>query len=795
MAEIAAAAVCALIPKLVALMQEEHNLQNQARREINLLIKELEPLRASLLDASEMGEEHHLRSADDYLRKLLEQSYDMEDCVDQFMLRAPPKPAAAGLIDMCKGLLAELKASHQMGKKLHGLKSQTKELSEQLRKHKIKSSDAATTSSAKKDPSLPRLQADASSLLVSIDRPRDELIAKLQLVEEEPEWAERLKVISIVGIGGIGKTTLAKQVYEKTQASFACRAWVPVSRNPNMENLLVGILRQVEDPSKRKRPSHGDRLGLIRWIKRSLQGKRYLIVLDDIWSTRTWELIKSALPQDSFGRVITTTRNRDVAKSCCSDWNGYIHNVSPLSLDNSWRLFRNRIIGSAGSFPSHSVHVSEKILQRCSGVPLAIVAVSGLLANKSFWEWEDVCRKTSTTSHGIDEMRNLLLLSYYDLPHHLKMCFLHLSIFMEDLPINCDHVIRCWIAEGFVSQNPKEEIGESYLNELINRGMIQPVGAISDGKPESFRIHSLMLDLIKYILAKHNFVTLLSNEEPPSVSHRKIRRLSITNINEDRHIPASLDISHIRSLHIFGSVGVKLTNKHLSLLRVLDLEGCKDLKDHTIDEIPGSSSLRYLSIRDTPIGQLPDEVEQQLQGIQLDSGCYLNSIPEWFISLPKLTYASIDIKEVKNEDLQLLSKLNSLLHLSLLSKIVPTRKLVIGSDGFHVLRVFQLYSARANLTFQPQAMQKLESLLLSIHVPPEEMFGFSIGQFKSLKKMDIRIIGKGAYARSLSKAARKAADEHPKHPMVNIIVMGNSMDHAAREGKEKEKGMALKQVK
>lgn len=160
----------------------------------------------------------------------------------------------------------------------------------------------------------------------------------------------------------------------------------------------------------------------------------------------------------------------------------------------------------------------------------------------------------------------------------------------------------------------------------------------------------------------------------------------------------------------------------------------------------------------------------------MNGRCYLIRTPAWFRSLPSLTYVCIDIKEVKNEDLQLLSELASLIHVSLSSKEMPTEKLVISSGGFPVLQEFHLHSARADLAFEPQAMQNLEELILSLHVIPQKTYGFSINvdQFLWLKKIDIRIYGKGADASQMFKATdaaiRKAADEHPNNPIANIVM-------------------------
>lgn len=652
---------------------------------------------------------------------------------------------------------------------------------------------------------------------------------------------------------------------------------------------------------------------------------RYLIVIDDIWSTETWDIIKSALPLNHSGsRVITTTRKKSVAESCCSHWNDYVYNLKPLSEMDSKELFFRRIFGSSDRCPPHLEDVSHKILKKCSGLPLAITAMSGLLSNKQYTGsiWEDVYKSLSGIPESIEGAQDIFLISYYGLPYHLKACLLYLSVFPEDYVISRDLIISLWIAEGFILGNrgrTPEEVGQSYLDELINRKMIQPLHGIHDGKPKAYILHGMVLDFVKSKAAEENFVTILENEEPVSGLPDKIRRVSIINNDKDHDIPASMAKSHIRALSIFGSVGPKLSFKKMTVLRVFHLEGCKNLEDRSIKEIAGLVNLRHLSIRDTPITQLPDQIGElqhlttldvrgtevkelpvsvgslqrlthlhcdkmrlpewigkmvalscllqfdifqskilavqelgklselkhlvlwwspdllsdnteryeyfatslyrlnklqslaihgsdtsvdildylrhrlwHLHKIHVNSSCYLNRIAEWLGSLPRLEYICIDIKEVANKDLILLSQLPTLTHLSLSSKAMPTEKLVVSSSGFPVLQEFQLHSAKADLTFESQAMQKLEILLLSLHVLPAEKCDFSIkiDQFTGLKKFDLRINGKGAAASQFfadaDVAIKKAADGHPNRPTVNVLLFGNLIDYATKQGKENE---------
>ncbi|CAN6333642.1 unnamed protein product [Urochloa humidicola] len=147
-------------------------------------------------------------------------------------------------------------------------------------------------------------------------------------------------VVSIVGLGGLGKSTLANQVYHKIKGQFDCAAFAPVSQSPITKKILRDLLTELGS----KTNTSGDERQLINELREYLQNKRYLIIVDDIWSTIAWEFIKFALPENNLhSRIITTTRHSDVAKSCCSSYHGYIYNIQPLSHQDSVMLFNKSL--------------------------------------------------------------------------------------------------------------------------------------------------------------------------------------------------------------------------------------------------------------------------------------------------------------------------------------------------------------------------------------------------------------------------------------------------------------------
>lgn len=234
-----------------------------------------------------------------------------------------------------------------------------------------------------------------------------------------------------MGFGGMGKTTLANQIYHSFGEQFRYRAFVSVSRNPDMLKVLRGILCQL---SKREYSSteFEDERQLIDNILDFLRDKRYLIVVDDVWSVETWEIIKCAIPGNNFGSlIITTTRIKGVAESCSPHAN-HVYELRPLSAVHSKGLFLKRIFSSERQCPPHLNRICDDILKKCGGLPLAIITISGLLANKAQTvdQWAQVQSSIGYALQrypSVERMIKILSLSYFDLHHDLKTCLLYLS--------------------------------------------------------------------------------------------------------------------------------------------------------------------------------------------------------------------------------------------------------------------------------------------------------------------------------------------------------------------------------
>ncbi|XP_039839899.1 disease resistance protein RGA5-like isoform X1 [Panicum virgatum] len=349
-------------------------------------------------------------------------------------------------------------------------------------------------------------------------------------------------------------------------------------------------------------------------LRAFLQDKRYFVIVDDIWSTDAWELVKSALPENNLNsRIVTTTRITNVATSCCSSLEGYVHNIQPLSDEHSQKLFIKIVFGDTSACPPHLEEISHGILEKCHGLPLAIITVASLLAGKSNkHQWEQVYNSMSSAfSH--QGMRDILLLSYYDLPHHLKTCLLYLSMFPEDYEIEREELIWRWIAEGFVTEvrgQTVDQIAENYFNELINRSLIQPVDIRYDGRAYACRVHDMVLDLIVLLSAEENFVSIVEGQSHNG-GGRKIRRLSV----QSKHVGGEVmqDImdkcSQVRSISFYGckELGIPHLQK-LHSLRVLVSNYYSPLGNEHIKFIGSMFQLKFLRISCLGITELPEEI-------------------------------------------------------------------------------------------------------------------------------------------------------------------------------------------
>nr|ALO61080.1 RGA1-G [Secale cereale] len=660
-------AMGSLIPKLGELLMEEYKLHKRIKKDVEFLRKELESMHAALIKVGEVPRDQLDRQVKLWADEVRELSYNMEDVVDKFLVRVDvdgiqqPHDNSGRFKELKNKMIGLFKK----GKNHHRIADAVKEIKEQLqevaaRRDRNKVVVPNPTEPITIDPCLRALYAEATEL-VGIYGKRDEELMRLLSMEGDDASNKRLKKVSIVGFGGLGKTTLARAVYEKIKVDFDCRAFVPVGQNPDMKKVLRDILIDLGN-------SHSDLAildanQLTRKIHEFLENKRYLVIIDDIWDEKLWEGINFAFStRNNLGsRLITTTRNFDVSKSCCLSADDSIYKMKPLSTDDSRRLFHKRIFPDASGCPSEFQQVSEDILKKCGGVPLAIITIASALASgqqmKPKHEWDILLQSLGsgvTKDNSLVEMRRILSFSYYNLPSHLKTCLLYLCIYPEDSTIGRDRLIWKWVAEGFVHHGDQGTslflVGLNCFNQLINSSMIQPIYD-NMGQIYACRVHDMVLDLICNLSHEAKFVNILDGTGDSMSLEGNVRRLSLQDRNKDHQgtpLRNFTDISRVRSITIFTSaVNIMPALSRFEVLRVLDLSGYNLGKSsslqHNLKGVGHLIHLRYLGLAGIGVRELSTEIGnlQFLEVLELRINNELQELPPSVWKLRRLIYLNV----------------------------------------------------------------------------------------------------------------------------------------------------------
>uniref|UniRef100_A0ACD6A7W8 Uncharacterized protein n=1 Tax=Avena sativa TaxID=4498 RepID=A0ACD6A7W8_AVESA len=655
MAPVVSAALGALGPllgKLTGLLAGEYGRLKGVRREIRYLQSELTSMHAALREYTELEDPSGQVKA--WISLVRELAYDTEDVFDKFIHQLGKGNYGGGFKKLLSKItlpLKKLAARRGIADQIDDLKVRIKQVKELKDGYKLDDAPASTTH-GKLDPRLHALFAEEAHL-VGVDGQKEDLAN--WLVEENKSF-QNPKVLSIVGFGGLGKTTLANAVYHKIQGQFHSYAFVSVSQKPDIKKIIKDVISQVSshDGSIKDSMSDWDEKKSIARLRELLQDKRYLVIIDDVWCTQAWNTIKCAFPENNCSsRIIVTTRIIDIAKSCCLSSNDRMYQMKALSDLHSRSLFFRRIFGSDDPCPDMLNEVSGEILKKCGGVPLAIISISSMLANKSAVkeEWEKVKRSIGyalENKQSLEGMNMILSLSYNDLPPNLKTCLLYLSVFPEDYQISRERLVQRWVAEGFIAEErgqSQNEVANRYFYELINKSMVQPVGIGYDGKVRACRVHDMMLEIIISKSAEDNFVTVLV-EGQQSLANRQgfIRRLSIQHIDQElASALAKEDLSHVRSLTVTPSCCIKHVPNlvQFEALRVLDLQGCVDLEDFDMNGIEKLYQLKYLNTRITRISKIPSRIVMlgNLETLDLHGTC-VQELPVGISQLTKLRHLS-----------------------------------------------------------------------------------------------------------------------------------------------------------
>ncbi|XP_017984876.1 PREDICTED: probable disease resistance protein At1g58602 [Theobroma cacao] len=617
------AIVSLAIERISDLLIQEAVFLLGVRDEVEGLKAELERMKSSLKDADKKPDQNELTRT--LVRQISDLAYEAEDVIDSFILQVAHRGGFHGIIER----FTKPFHLHKIGVKVKAIQTKLEGLSKALPAYNQISGGEGSSSIFEMQQRLRRTYTHVEEEdVVSLQGITNEVLAQLMTEADRPHV-----VVSIVGMGGIGKTTLAKKVYKHidVRQSFDCFAWAFISRQCMPREVLHDLLIKLLTPSKEERKLI-DKLQeneLMEKVYNLLKEKRFLVVFDDIWRNEHWNILKPAFPRGKRGsKILFTTRHKEVALH--ADPCNFPIELPLLTDDESWKLFRMK------AFPGNRTEfhtcleelemLGRKMVKKCGGLPLAIATLGGLLATKrSRAQWEMVHKninahlnKFQQQDHHYGGVNGILALSYNELPFHLKPCFLYLGHYPEDWEISKKELIQLWIAEGFISPSWEsrgmlmEDVAEQYLEELIDRCLVQVGKRDHTGTGvKTCRIHDLLKDLCVLKAQEENFLeiiqpSLIDNDSTSlyvTLTASMARRVAIH--PSKRYVSLKGKHPNLRTLLLFQNE--ELIKFHISkcndfkFLRVLNLLRNDVSEWHVPSEIGNLHHLRYLKLESSEI--------------------------------------------------------------------------------------------------------------------------------------------------------------------------------------------------
>ncbi|GKV33020.1 hypothetical protein SLEP1_g41576 [Rubroshorea leprosula] len=511
------ALVSAILQQLTTIIYEEAKqevkLVTGVGKEIKRLENNLESIQALLDDAEERQMKE--KNITIWLGRLKEVCYDMEDVLDEWntaLLKLQVGEADQKNFSLFKGKVCrpffscfrcgQVVQRHDIALKIKDINERLDEIAKGKDRYQLTARDVRQP-----------IRAESTSFTeVSKLQGRDEVKKNLidsLLCGNSDEIESDVKMISIVGMGGIGKTALAQLVYndEAVVAHFDKKIWVCVSEVFDRSRIAKAIIMGLAEPdhaSARNLDSLTLQI-LLERIRENIKGKKVLLVLDDVWTddSESWESFNQAFkPAAPGSRVLVTTRKDTVVKTMKSSPD--VFPLEQLSEDVCWKILcQEAFVGRGDEQCKNLEGIGKNIAKKCSGLPLAAKTLGSMLrSKKTREEWTNILN-SEMWELDLEAVFAPLLLSYFDLPSAVRRCFLYCSTFRKGVEIERDDLIYQWMAQGYLnsSQNRGLEItGVEYFECLAARSFFQDLETHEDGSIRACKIHDIVLDFARFLM-------------------------------------------------------------------------------------------------------------------------------------------------------------------------------------------------------------------------------------------------------------------------------------------------------
>ncbi|XVF86596.1 hypothetical protein PTKIN_Ptkin18bG0055200 [Pterospermum kingtungense] len=610
-----------------------------------------------------------------WLQKLKDVAYDVDDVLDEWntaKLKSELEKEQKEVenFPLLKKIRYSISSFTSQGILYYNIASKIKDLNEQL--------DCIATEKDRFKLGLEKGVEEPSRQITSSFIDEEEVYGRSQetmtlvnmlVGENSNAGGSSLPVISIVGMGGIGKTTLAQLVYNhsEVESHFDKRIWICVSDTFDE----ITIAKEILEAFKVETLNLVGKDYILQQIHDHVSGKKILLVLDDVWTedATKWEQLRISLKYCSIGsRILITTRKKRVA-IIMGTMTSNLFSLNTLSHEECWSLLNHRAFyGRTKEESENLADISRKIVEKCQGLPLAAKILGGLLQFKRTREqWQSVL---DSEIWDLEEAeRDLfppLFLSYYELPLALKQCISYCAVFPKNKVLNKDELIKLWMAQDYLKRGQCKEmemVGEEYFDELMMRSFFQNYKRFElDTGIKECKMHDIV----------HDFTQLLMKAECLALVNNGFEELRVDSCERARHVtsireeaaPTNPNVYHLKKLrsllidssnHDTSSLSTSLPMlfDQLTCLRTLDLSN--SLFGNSIEELPDQIGklvhLRYLNLKhNRKLKKLPESV-CELCNLQTLNVTWCDSLKELPCGIGRI----INLRHLENEETDLSS--------------------------------------------------------------------------------------------------------------------------------------------